>query len=69
MTMDDPAREIRAGNAATRLSAAETDVLHREQRQADALRYLTRRGLLDVAEMLGLDGAARRTVCGAPNEQ
>lgn len=45
---------ISGGMDTSRMSAAEQDRLHREARQADALAYLTRRGLDDVAVILGL---------------
>ena len=45
---------IDGGYATARLSAAQEDKAAREQREADALRYLRRKGLDDVAEILGL---------------
>jgi hypothetical protein len=45
---------VAGGLDTTRMSAAEQDRVHREARQADALAYLTRRGLDDVAVILGL---------------
>ena len=42
------------GLSTARVSAAAEDRAHREQREADARRYLLRRGLDDVAEILGL---------------
>ncbi|MFG3709510.1 hypothetical protein [Micromonospora sp. NPDC047730] len=42
------------GMDTARVTASEQDRIHREQRQADALAYLTRKGLDDVAEILGL---------------
>lgn len=45
---------VDGGAATTHLSAAEQDRAYRQQRRAAALAYLTRRDLLDVAEILGL---------------
>lgn len=45
---------IAGGMDTTRMSAAAQDRAYRQQRQAAALRYLTRRGLGDVAVILGL---------------
>ncbi|MER5703503.1 hypothetical protein ABT023_16380 [Micromonospora sp. NPDC002296] len=45
---------IDGGVNTARVSAAEADRIYREQRQADALRFLRKRGLDDVAEILGL---------------
>lgn len=45
---------ISGGMDTSRMSAAAQDRLYREAKQADALRYLTRRGLDDVAVILGL---------------
>lgn len=45
---------IDGGVNTARVSAADADRQHREQRQADALAYLTRTGNTDVAEALGL---------------
>ena len=49
---------ISGGYETARLSAAEQDRLAREEREADALRYLTRHGLVDgedsIAAILGL---------------
>jgi hypothetical protein len=42
------------------LSAQEQERLLREQRQADALAYLRRKGHDDLAEVLGLVPAARK---------
>ncbi|MDG4796177.1 hypothetical protein [Micromonospora sp. WMMD1082] len=42
------------GLSTARVSAAEADRAHREQQEADALRWLLRNGHADVAEMLGL---------------
>ena len=42
------------GYDTARITASEQDRVHREQRQADALAYLTRTDNLDVAEILGL---------------
>ena len=42
------------GLSTARVSAAEADRAHREQQEADALRYLLRKDAADVAEMLGL---------------
>ncbi|WP_328339471.1 hypothetical protein [Micromonospora sp. NBC_00421] len=43
-----------AGMHTARVSAAEQDRIHREQRQADARRWLLDRGHADIAEILGL---------------
>lgn len=45
---------IGGGMDTARVSAAAEDRAHREQREADARRYLLRRGLDDIAEILGL---------------
>nr|MDT0658062.1 hypothetical protein [Micromonospora sp. DSM 115978] len=45
---------IAGGSQTTRLSADERDAQIRAERDADALRYLTARGLDDVAQILGL---------------
>ncbi|MGC1213263.1 MAG: hypothetical protein WA890_18585 [Micromonospora sp.] len=45
---------IDGGYATARVSAAEQDKLAREEREAAALAYLTRNGLDDIAEILGL---------------
>ena len=42
------------GYATARLTAAEQDRLARQERQELALRWLRRRGLDDIAEILGL---------------
>lgn len=42
------------GGLTARVSAAEQDRIAREERQASALRVLTERGEMDVAEILGL---------------
>lgn len=47
------------GYDTARVTAAEADRLHREQRQADALAFLTRTGNLDVAPALGLAASAK----------
>ncbi|MCX4470494.1 hypothetical protein OOK41_09260 [Micromonospora sp. NBC_01655] len=45
---------IDGGVNTARVSAAEADRIHREQRQDSARSYLLARGLDDVAEILGL---------------
>jgi hypothetical protein len=45
---------IEGGYDTARLSAAESDRIAREERQADARRYLTRTGHADLLPMLGL---------------
>lgn len=45
---------LEGGQNTARVSAAAQDQIHRKPRQAAALAYLTRRDLLDVAEILGL---------------
>ncbi len=42
------------GMDTTRLTAAEQDRIWRLEREAKARRYLLRRGMVDVAEILGL---------------
>lgn len=54
MSAHDPAAAIAGGNAALYLSVVEQEKQRRAQSQADALAYLTRRDLHDVAEILGL---------------
>lgn len=55
-----------------RVSAAESDRIHREQRQADARTYLERTGNADLLPILGLAESApairprRKQVGGAP---
>ncbi|MCT2280656.1 hypothetical protein M3G91_23860 [Micromonospora chalcea] len=55
-----------------RVSAAEADRIHREQRQADARTYLERTGNADLLPILGLVESAppthqrRKRVGGAP---
>ena len=53
---------VDGGVHTARVSAAVADRLYREQRQADARRYLLRRGLDDVAEILGLTTPAAAPV-------
>lgn len=59
------------GSHTARVSAAEADRIHRQQRQEAARRWLLARGLDDIAEILGVvDPAtagprARRRVGGA----
>ncbi|MGW3608984.1 hypothetical protein ACWD6N_03695 [Micromonospora sp. NPDC005163] len=45
---------IDGGSHTARVSAAEQDRLWREEREADARAWLLRKGLRDVAEILGL---------------
>jgi hypothetical protein len=47
------------GYNTARVSAAEGDRIAREQRQADARRYLTRTGHADLLPMLGLAESTR----------
>lgn len=42
------------GYDTARITASEQDRIHREQREADARRYLLARDLNDIAEILGL---------------
>ena len=51
---------------AVRVSAAEQDQAAREQRAADALRYLRRHGHDDIAVILGLIPEMCEAGCGAP---
>lgn len=53
------------GYETARLSSSERDRLARADRGATALRYLTRRGLDDIAVILGLTREMCSAECGA----